>query len=414
MYEHDTIDISMSNHFHQPNEVTMLNKNESLHSLKLLIFLFHATNTIIISFLPLYLKYKGLTGTEIGWVLAIGPLASIFSQPFWGYLSDKYKTVKKILIISVIGMLIGSMLFFQMNQLILILAFGALFYFFSSPVGALSDSLAQRRAIDLKISFGTIRMWGSIGFAFSSLIVGEVLTRFGVQFIVWPYVIFGSILLIVSFTIQDVETDSSPVSLKDVQLLFKNAPYVLFLVFMIFISIAHRANDSFIGLYITELGGGENLVGTAWFVGVISEAVVFAFAAFWFRKWKPIIFIIVAGLIYSGRWFLYGAVDSPYLIIVLQVLHGVTFGVFYVATFDYVTRIIPHHLQSTGHMIFYSIMFGVSGIIGSLGGGMVLEIYGGQTLYHIMGYVALAGSVLLVGYYIWMQQRERKGKKLAG
>jgi len=47
--------------------------------------------------LPLYLKHKGLTGIEIGWVLAIGPFATIISQPFWGYVSDKYKTVKKYL-----------------------------------------------------------------------------------------------------------------------------------------------------------------------------------------------------------------------------------------------------------------------------------------------------------------------------
>jgi len=65
-------------------EVHKLHKKSSLHSLKLLLFLFHATNTIILSFLPLYLKFKGLSGTEIGWVLAIGPFASIISQPFWG------------------------------------------------------------------------------------------------------------------------------------------------------------------------------------------------------------------------------------------------------------------------------------------------------------------------------------------
>src|SRR5699024_4299057 len=131
--------------------------------------------------------------------------------PFWGYLSDKYKTVKRMLILSVIGMLIASIIFFQMNHLLAILIFGAIFYFFSSPVGALSDSLAQRRANDLQISFGSIRTWGSVGFAFSSLIVGEILSRIGIQFMVWPYVILGTVLLIIAFTIKDVTADSSPV-----------------------------------------------------------------------------------------------------------------------------------------------------------------------------------------------------------
>lgn len=106
-----------------------MSKNESLTPLKMLLFCFHATNTIILSYLPIYLKYKGLDGTEIGWVLAVGPFAAIFSQPFWGYMSDKYKTVKWTLVICIIGLLISSVLFFQMNQLIAIILMGAFFTF---------------------------------------------------------------------------------------------------------------------------------------------------------------------------------------------------------------------------------------------------------------------------------------------
>lgn len=377
-----------------------MHKKGSLHSLKLLLFLFHATNTIIISFLPLYLKFKGLNGTEIGWVLAIGPFASIISQPFWGYLSDKYKTVKKMLVLSVIGMLIFSIIFFQMNHLLAILIIGAFFYFFSSPVGALSDSLAQRRANELKVSFGSIRTWGSIGFAFSSLIVGEILARIGIAYMVWPYVIFGSILLIVAFSIKDVKTESDPVSFHDVTLLLKNSHYIVFLIFMMFITITHRANDSYIGIYIAELGGGENLVGIAWFVGLISEATVFALAAFWFRKFHPVLFTVLAGMLYTVRWFIYGYVESPYTIIMFQVLHGATFGVFYVASFDFVTKLIPKQLQATGHLIFYSVFFGVSGIIGSLGGGILIEHFGGTILFYVMGSFSAMGVLLLIGY-IW-------------
>jgi len=396
--------------FQQKIEVDRLAKKESLTSLKMLLFHFHATNTIILSFLPLYLKYKGLTGTEIGWVLAIGPFASIISQPFWGYLSDKYKTVKRMLIISVIGMLIFSIVFFQMDSLLAILVFGAFFYFFSSPVGALSDSLAQRRANELGISFGRIRTWGSVGFAFSSLIVGELLARFGIEFIVWPYVILGTALLLIAFSIQDVEADADPVRFSDIKKLIGNKRFVLFLFFMMFITIGHRANDSFIGIYIAELGGSEGLVGISWFVGVISEAAVFALAALWFRKLHPIGFIIIASILYTIRWFVYGTATSPYLIISLQFLHGLTFGVFYVAAFDYITRIIPKLLQSTGHLIFYSVFFGVSGIIGSLGGGAILEAYGGQTLYAWMGFLVLVGTICFLGFHMGVRKKKRKAK----
>lgn len=383
----------------------MLNK-QALLPLKLLLFSFHAANTIVLTFLPVYLQDKGLTGTEIGWVLAIGPLASIISQPFWGYLSDKYKTVKKMLIIAIIGMIIGSMIFFQMNQLVAILIFAAIFYFFSSPVGALSDSLAQRRANEMKISFGSIRMWGSIGFGVSVLIVGEILDRVGVQYLMWPYLVMGIVLLTVVFFTKDVKNDNKSINLLDVRNLLKNKDFILFLLVMMFITVTHRASDSYIGIYIIELGGTERLIGWAWFIAVMSEAVVFATAVYWFRKYNPLFFIIIAAVLYTIRWFIYGAATNPYHILAFQALHGVTFAVFFTAAFDYVTRIIPSFLQSTGHLIFYSVLFGVSGIIASMGGGVIIEKYGGQTLYQVMGVTTFIGIFFLIAYFIRIKRAE--------
>ncbi|ASK61190.1 MFS transporter [Virgibacillus phasianinus] len=377
-----------------------MTKNDSLLPLKMLLFSFHATNTIIISFLPLYLKHKGLDGTEIGWVLAVGPLASIFAQPFWGYMSDKYKTVKRILLICIMGLLISSVLFFQMNGLLAIILMGAVFYFFTSPIGALGDSLAQRRSDDLRVSFGSIRMWGSIGFATSSLIVGEVLSSIGIQYMIWPYLFFGVIALLVAFRLTDVKVESDPIQLKDVKQIVTNKPFIIFLGIIVFITISHRANDSYIGLYIAQLGGSESMIGLAWFVGVASEALVFALAGKWFRKYHPLIFIIAAGIIYSGRWFIYSAIDDPIYIIALQFLHGVTFGVFYLSAFNYITRLIPKLLQSTGHLVFFAVFFGVSGIAGSLVGGALIDSFGGGTLYAVMGCFSLTGTVILTLYHL--------------
>lgn len=371
-----------------------------LRNLKMLIFFFHVTNTIIISFLPLYLNFKGLTGTEIGWVLAVGPLASIISQPFWGFLSDKYRTVKWVLIMTIIGMLIFSVLFFQMNQLVFILIFGALFYFFSSPVGALGDSLAQRQADILHISFGSIRTWGSIGFALSSLVIGQLLDLYGVEFMRWPYLVFGTILLIVAFQISDVKTteEDQSVSFRDLKIIFANKPFIYFLLIMMFISITHRANDSFIGLFITELGGSESLVGIGWFIALVSEAFIFAFAYKWFKKDRALFFIILASILYTVRWILFAFSTEPIIVLIGQLLHGLTFGVFYLSALDYVTRLIPNTLQSSGHLIFYSVFFGVSGIIGSLGGGFLMDHFGGNHLYFILSIMALIGTGLLIIY----------------
>ncbi len=384
---------------HVRREVFVTDKG-SLVPLKMLLFSFHGANTMVVSFLPLLLAYRGLTGQEVGWVLAVGPTVSIFSQPFWGFMSDKYQTVRRILIIVTCGLLISSAVFFQMKTLILILISAIFFYFFVSPIGPLADSLAQRRASALGVSFGAIRTWGSIGFAASALLVGQLLDWIGIQYLAIPYLFMGTLVLIVSFRIVDVKVETAPVQLKDIHKLIKNYRLLIYLAVLLLVTITHRANDSFIGLFIRELGGRDRLVGWAWFVGVASEAAVFAFAGKWFRKFHPLIFMTTAGLLFAGRWLLYGVVDSPSIIVVLQVFHGLCFGVFYLASFQYVSRLIPVELQATGHLMFMTVFFGISGIIGSLGGGFIIEQYGGHALYFTMAAFALVGSMLIMLYHM--------------
>src|SRR5690625_2846010 len=344
-----------------------MSQHQSLTPLKVLLFSFYATNTIIVSFLSIYLQYKGLSGKEIGWVLAMGPLVSIFSQPFWGYMSDKYKTVKRIILLCALMLLITGLIFFQMNELIPILIMGAIFFFFVTPIEPLSDSIAQRRASEVGVTFGTIRSWGAIGFALSSLIVGELLSHIGIQYMIWPYLLFGLIAFFVAFLLKDVNVPSEPVKLKDLSQLIKNIPFLIFLTLIVILMITHNTNDNFIGLYIVELGGSERLVGIAWFVGVISAAIVYFLAGFWFDILHPLLFVIVV-------------------------------GVFFIAAFDYVTRLIPDLLMSTGHLVFFAFM-GVAGIIGSLIGGAIFETFGGPTLYVTLGWIALAGTVLITIYH---------------
>lgn len=354
---------------------------------------------MVISFLPLLLQYRGLSASEIGWVLAVGPTVSIFSQPFWGYMSDKYQTVKRILMICLFGLIISSAFFFQMTILPLLLMMAGIFYFFTAPIGALADSLAQRRADALQLSFGSIRTWGSIGFAISSLVIGQLLGWIGIQYLIVPYMIMGVIALIVSFQLIDVKIDVDPIQFRDLKKLVQNRPYLLFLGLILLLTIPHRTNDSYIGLFIEQLGGNESIIGVAWFIGVASEAAVFALAPFWYRHFHPLVFIILAGFLFTIRWFLYAWINEPMLIVILQMFHGLSFGIFYMSAFQYITRLIPKSLQATGQLLFMSVFFGASGIVGSLGGGAIIDSLGGNTLYLYMGMMALVGTILLTCYH---------------
>ncbi|WP_257008166.1 MFS transporter [Bacillus sp. FJAT-45350] len=373
-------------------------QNKSVFRLMAYLFFAYSTMTIIISYMPVYFQYQGLTGTEVGMLLAIGPFASIFSQPFWGFMSDKWKSIKRVLVITLIGVIISSFIFFQMSNFIGLMVMMFVLFLFMAPVTALGDSLSQKTAIEHKVNFGRIRMWGSLGFAITSLLTGYVLAVIGIGNLVFPFLFMAIISLVIALQLHDVNKTNKPVTLLNAVKIGLNPRLFIFLGIIILVSITHRANDSYLGIYVTELGGKESLIGWAWFIGVTSEALIFATTALWFRRFHPLTFIIIAGLLYSLRWFLMGMAVGPASIIFFQLLHGVTFGVFYVGAFQVVTKLVPEELQATGHVLFITTFFGISGIIGSLFGGYMIETVSTAALYHSLGYFALAGSIGLIIY----------------
>src|SRR5699024_12625571 len=116
--------------------------------------------------------------------------ASIFSQPFWGFISDKFKTVKRIIVLCTFMLFITGMIFFSMDGLIAFLITGIIFFFFVTPIEPLGDSMAQRRANEVGVSLGAIRSWGAVGLGASSLVVGGLLARIGIHCMIVVYVFF--------------------------------------------------------------------------------------------------------------------------------------------------------------------------------------------------------------------------------
>lgn len=374
--------------------------------LSIFLFFYHSSNTLIGTFLPLYFQDQALSGTEIGWLMEVGPLTSLFFQPFFGYMSDKYKTIKTMLFICLAGVLISSIVMFQVHGFLLLLLVCGVFFSLFIPIGALGDSLALNTAQTVGSSFGRIRMWGSAGFAVTSFIGGQILLKIGIGNLMYPYLLFSLLTFVICWKLTDVNVPGDPVNFKGAVSAVLQPRFVVFLLLIMFITIGHRTNDIFSGLYINELGGDESLVGLSWFVGVTCEAMIFLFSPIWLRWLNEMTYMIIAAALYGLRWILISGASSPMEVVWLQAMHGLTFGVFYLCAFQYVTSYFPAKFRSTGQQVFISVFFGLSGIIGSLGGGMILDHFSGEDLYMIIGFSAFAGCVGLVLYHTFMNKNK--------
>jgi PPP family 3-phenylpropionic acid transporter len=367
---------------------------------RLMAYLFFAYSSLSImnNYIPIFYREEGLSGTQIGILTATGPLASMMSQPLWGYLSDKYKSIKRMVLITLAGVLVMCGVFRVMDSFHGYLTMMFLLFIFLSSSTALGDSLSQKTAARYGLSFGRIRMWGSLGFASGSLAAGYILTAVGVDKIFVLMIFTALISLSLAVFLKDVPASNKLVTIFHALKMVSQPNLLFFLLCCVFIATSHRTNDQYIGIYIVELGGETSFIGWGWFIALVTEAIVFATSAFWFHKFHPLTVVIASGVIYTVRWFVLSSVTNPEWVLPLQILHGFTYSLYYMAALQYVTRIVPEQLQATGQLLLITVTFGLCGIIGSLLGGWMIEAYSLSVLYNALGFIALAGTIFLLIY----------------
>src|SRR6267142_3280273 len=128
------------------------------------------------SWLPIfadYLKERGLSGIRIGVILSVTPFMMLFVQPFYGMLADRIGYKKCLLWSSMFASVTYCFYLFagSFAYLFMVTVFMSLFYNTLQPLlDSLSLSLAKQNPA---FSYGTLRIAGAAGWAFTGTLVGH-------------------------------------------------------------------------------------------------------------------------------------------------------------------------------------------------------------------------------------------------
>ncbi|TQR19855.1 MFS transporter [Psychrobacillus vulpis] len=372
------------------------------NSLKSFNFLYFGLLAMFIPFLPIYLAEQGLDPGQIGFIIGTGGFVTIIAQPLWGMISDKIRTIRKVLLVLLFFSTVMGYFLYDSSGYLQLIIFAMLLYFFLMPIDPLTESLNFSISEANKISYGSIRTYGALGYAVVSLLTGYVISYFGAHSMAYLFVGIGIVSLIVCWMMPDAPVTGKPVTLSSLKQFLRNKETLLFLLLVFICSVPARMNDVFLGVYIRELGGGAELLGQAWFLAAGSEIIVFALSYWWLRKGKELIIISFATTFYFIRFFISAWITDPNLLAYLQIMQLLTFPIFYSAAIQYLYRIVPVEWRATGQTVLALLFFGVSGIFASYLGGAVYESFGGKILYlsiSSMSFLGLIVGLILYGIY---------------
>ncbi|WP_336785197.1 MFS transporter [Paenibacillus sp. MMO-177] len=355
-------------------------------------FFYFSMFAMFLSFLPLYFAEKGISASEIGVILGTGSIIGVVSQPLWGMISDKYKKVKAVLLILLAASIGLGMALFSISLMPAAFALTAAMYFFLMPADPLTESMNYRLAEKAGVGFGTVRMYGALGYAVASYIIGYIGDRYGMGSFMYLYAAYGTVALLLCALLPETPAAGKPVAWRDMLPFLKDKRTVQFLLLVLLIAIPHRMNDSYVGLYVQSLGGGVRMVGLAWFIMTLAEVVFFALINRFIKPGRELQVISVAAAFYVLRFALSAWWHSPAAIVWLQLLQGVSFVLFYAASIQYLYTLIPEQWKATGQTILAMLLFGISSIISSTLGGLLFDWIGGPALYACMSALSFIGA----------------------
>ncbi|UUZ93875.1 MFS transporter [Paenibacillus sp. P25] len=359
------------------------NLNRQVWTLRGLNMTYYATTGILNPFLPIYFEGRGYTSSQIGLLMMIGPFVTIFAQPFWGYLSDRYHTLKLIIFGLWTMTLISSVGIFQTAGLPLSFLFMLLLYFFMLSSVPLLDTMTIRTARQAGIGYGSVRAFGSMGYTLLAMLSGPLLTALGgmhnIPYLYWSVWSLPMLLLLL---LKDTKGSGARVSIRAFGSLLGNKRFLWFL-FLVFLLITpHRMNDVLLVLYMKDVGASDSMIGWAWALVAASEIPTFALFGRFMQRFHELALLGIVAVLYTIRWSLYGWITDPAPLMLLQASHCITFAVFWIVSVQYVVRIVPESLQSTGQSMLSMVFLGLAGITGGYAGGWLKDHFGGPSMYY--------------------------------
>lgn len=364
--------------------------------INVLIFFYFTTVGTLMPFIPLLFHHRGLSASQIGFLMALGPLVSLLVQSPWGVLSDRLQTVKKIIMLQMVATLLLSLLLFNIESFYRLIPVVFVFFAFFLPTFPLLDCLILSRIKETGESFGSYRLWGSLGFATAALSVGALLTVIGIERVGYIYQALLVFSILLAIPVADAQPAGKSFNTQGLRELFGNKQIISVLILMALINAANRANDTFMGIHIENLGGSAATVGWAWTVAPLSEVPVFALFGFLLMRLREEALLALGAVFYALRWLLFALATVPEHIVIIQLLHGLSFGLIYMAGVSYINKVVTPGLRASGQGMLATFFSGLAGITGSLLGGFIMDLYGPVFLYGGSSLLALLAAGLLI------------------
>jgi PPP family 3-phenylpropionic acid transporter len=347
-------------------------------------------------FAALYYRDLGFSGLQVGILTAIPSLWAAFLGPVLGALSDSLAIHRLMLRAALVLAAVLALVTSQATAFIPILILVGLLTLATVPVPALLDSYALTTVERRGVSYGRLRVWGSLGYMALTLVVGRIMGDRVSSVLLVAYAACLGLTFLTVFPLPRL-ADRHPRPLLDgLQEIRRNRPLLLLITVAYLLSSGSAIMNVFLAIHVQELGGSASLIGVAFALSAASELPIVAFGGWILARLGTVTTIALALVVYTVRMIAFSLITVPEWILPVQMLHGLSFGAFLMASVTLAYRLAGRHQAATAQALLTAMSFGFGSITGSLVGGALLDSIGTVGLFRGAAVLMLVTLAILV------------------
>ena len=350
-------------------------------------------------YMPVWFKAQGLSGAQIGLILAAPMLARVVIAPMLAVWADgfTYRRTPMILFGVAAGVCYG--LIGLVSGFGWWLAFWLLASSFLATNVPLADVLTMRRARTEGFNYGLPRGIGSIAFVVANIGMGALLAWMGPGIvIIWICAagllcgLAARILLPPDPVHEGGERPGRRDRWRGVGELMRNRPFLLAVVSTSLIQATHAFYYAFSTLLWKAQGLSATTIGLLWATGVAAEIGFMWFLEPWRKRVGAEALVVIGGLAAVFRWTVFAFSPPVWALFPLQTLHALSFAAVFMGSLQLIERKAPPHSASAAQTISSAVSGGLIIGLATLASGQLFDAAGARG-YLGMSLLALMGLI---------------------
>ncbi len=355
----------------------------------------------LIPFMGRFLREQGFSFSAISQVAALMTLATGVGPFLWATLSDRTGRRMPWARLGALLLLVSALSLFFLDwvwtTVLLLLACGL----FKSSVTPQLEAVTLEYLGSGSDAYGSVRLWGTLGFAIVVFLLGPVLTETGARWMPLILAMIVALALLAMLNLPDVpantETPREQATWRQFSHRLRERPVWGMYVGLFLWSISMAAYNTFYDLYLQDQGYGGMHIGVLLAVAPLAEMCLFIVLGRWLRLSGPRLVLMIALTGSATRWLLTAAfADQLWVLLFAQLGHALSFGAVHGSAMFLMRDLFPDHQQGRAQALYLAFSTALGMVVGNLVVGQVWSLPTGPVLaYYGSAAMALCSLVLI-------------------